>query len=177
MGFREDIERSRAARDEFLAEHYASPLTEEDQAAFNGLDYFVPDEAWRLTADYDPGPPERVEIPSSIGSSHPYSCIGKATVHIEGSPHSLDVFDDGDGNPFIPFADATNGTETYRGGRYVPLVVDASGKAWIDFNEANNPYCAYDEEFVCPLPPASNRIALRIPAGEKDFPGGRTPDS
>ncbi len=63
----------------------------------------------------------------------------------------------------------TNGAETYRGGRYVPFTMDAAGTAWIDFTEAHNPCCASDDEFVCPLPPASNRVALRIPAGDRDF--------
>jgi uncharacterized protein (DUF1684 family) len=169
MGFNEDVERSRAERDVFFAEHYASPLADEDQAAFSGLDYFPPDEAWRLTADYDTASPGRLEIPSSIGTSHPYSCLGRATVRIDGNTHTLAVFDDGDGNAFIPFADTTNGTETYGGGRYVPLTVDPTETAWVDFNEAHNPYCAYDEEFVCPLPPPSNRIPVAIEAGEKDF--------
>jgi uncharacterized protein (DUF1684 family) len=177
MGFSEDVARSRAARDVFLAEHYASPLPEEDQASFEGLDYFAPDEAWRLPAEYEPAPPKRIEIPSSTGTSHLYVRIGLATVHIDGIAHSLAVFDDGDGNVFIPFADDTNGAGTYGGGRYVPLTVDAEGTAWIDFNDAHNPYCAYDDEFVCPLPPASNRITVRIPAGEKDYPRGEHPGS
>jgi uncharacterized protein (DUF1684 family) len=41
--------------------------------------------------------------------------------------------------------------------------------ASIDFDLAANPYCVYDEEFVCPLPPAANRIAVPIAAGEKMY--------
>ena len=174
MGFHEDVERSRAVRDEFFAEHYASPLPEEDRADFVGLDYFPPDERWRLTAQLDTSSEQRIAIPSSIGTSSTYTRLGRATVHIAGAAHHLEVFDDGDGNAFIPFRDATNGDQTYGGGRYVTVEVDADGRTWIDFNEAHNPYCAYDEEFVCPLPPAANALPMNVPAGERTFVRTRT---
>jgi hypothetical protein len=177
MSFHEDTERSRAERDRFFAGHYASPLTNENQATFKGLDYFPPDEAWRLEAEFRPVAPERIDVPSSSGSSHPYARIGWATITLGRSTHALAVFDDGDGNAFIPFADATNGIESYGGGRYVDLVVDDEGRATIDFNEARNPYCAYDDEFVCPFPPRWNWIAARIEAGERDFRRRRDPRS
>ena len=79
MSFHEDTERSRAERDRFFAGHYASPLTDENQATFKGLDYFPPDEAWRLEAEFRPVAPERIDVPSSSGSSHPYARIGWAT--------------------------------------------------------------------------------------------------
>lgn len=169
MGFVHDTERRRAERDRFLADHYASPLSEEDQADFDGLDYFPPDAAWRLTVAFRPVTPARMDVPSSSGGAHPYTLIGWATVTVSGSTHELAVLDDGDGSAFIPFADATNGVETYGGGRYVDLVLDQDGHASIDFNGARNPYCAYDDDFVCPLPPASNRIVARIEAGERAF--------
>jgi uncharacterized protein (DUF1684 family) len=39
----------------------------------------------------------------------------------------------------------------------------------VDFNLAYNPYCAYNEEFACPIPPAENTLPIRIEAGEKLF--------
>jgi uncharacterized protein (DUF1684 family) len=40
----------------------------------------------------------------------------------------------------------------------------------IDFNKAYNPYCAYvSGKFNCPIPPAENRLAVAITAGEKSF--------
>jgi uncharacterized protein (DUF1684 family) len=39
----------------------------------------------------------------------------------------------------------------------------------VDFNRAVNPYCAYDEEFSCPLPPAENVLPMVIRAGEMDY--------
>jgi uncharacterized protein (DUF1684 family) len=43
----------------------------------------------------------------------------------------------------------------------------------IDFNVAGNPPCAYSKYTTCPLPPAENRLAVAIEAGEKRFPTGR----
>ncbi|MBT8197021.1 MAG: DUF1684 domain-containing protein, partial [Acidimicrobiia bacterium] len=40
----------------------------------------------------------------------------------------------------------------------------------VDFNRAINPYCAYDPDFSCPLPPATNWLPFPIEAGELDFP-------
>ena len=42
----------------------------------------------------------------------------------------------------------------------------------LDFNEAYNPPCAFNRYTTCPLPPPGNRIAARIPAGEKAYRGG-----
>jgi uncharacterized protein (DUF1684 family) len=38
-----------------------------------------------------------------------------------------------------------------------------------DFNLAYNPYCAYSEEYSCPIPPAENRIDVPIRAGELNY--------
>jgi uncharacterized protein (DUF1684 family) len=37
----------------------------------------------------------------------------------------------------------------------------------VDFNRAYNPPCAFTEFSTCPMPPPSNRLDLRIEAGEK----------
>ncbi|MFL5802483.1 MAG: DUF1684 domain-containing protein [Roseiflexaceae bacterium] len=39
----------------------------------------------------------------------------------------------------------------------------------VDFNLAYNPYCAYSEDYSCPSPPAENRLAVPIRAGEKVY--------
>jgi len=41
----------------------------------------------------------------------------------------------------------------------------------MDFNLAYNPYCAYNENWSCPLTPFENRLKVAIAAGEK-IPGG-----
>jgi len=45
----------------------------------------------------------------------------------------------------------------------------AGGQIVMDFNVAYNPYCAYSENYVCPLPPMENRLKVLIRAGEMAF--------
>jgi uncharacterized protein (DUF1684 family) len=79
------------------------------------------------------------------------------------------------GGLFLPFGDATNGTQTYAGGRYVDLRELSDGRLRLDFNRAYNPYCAYNARWVCPLPPAQNRMAVAVRAGERSYPYGHAP--
>jgi uncharacterized protein (DUF1684 family) len=166
---RETLERYREDRDEFFRSHYASPLPGEDQQAFSGLAYFPPDSSMLFTGRFKRSDDARIQITSSVGTSSAYHQMGMLRVEIAGSMYEFIVLDDGDGNAFIAFGDATNGGTTYAGGRYVALDIAPGGLASIDFDIASNPYCVYDEEFVCPLPPVANRITVPIEAGEKMY--------
>ena len=42
---------------------------------------------------------------------------------------------------FVPFADMTNGAETYAAGRYLDLDRTPTGLYDLDFNRAYHPYC------------------------------------
>jgi uncharacterized protein len=70
---------------------------------------------------------------------------------------------------FIPFNDYTNYKTTFGGGRYIDLREKdiKNDKVLLDFNMAYNPYCAFAEGFNCPIPPAENKLAIKIPVGEK----------
>jgi uncharacterized protein (DUF1684 family) len=70
---------------------------------------------------------------------------------------------------FLPFKDTTNGTETYEGGRYVDVFISniSNNTIIIDFNKAYNPYCAYNHEYSCPIPPSENHLSTAIKAGVK----------
>jgi hypothetical protein len=78
------------------------------------------------------------------------------------------------GGVFLPFLDATSGTETYGGGRYLLDTIKsadhgktADGKTILDFNFAYNPSCYYSPRWVCPLAPRSNRLPMPVRGGEK----------
>lgn len=53
------------------------------------------------------------------------------------------------------------------------LAHSAESRLRIEFpfvdTDAFFPYCAYNEEWSCPLPPRENRLAVPIEAGEKKF--------
>ena len=58
--------------------------------------------------------------------------------------------------------------ETYGSGRYLD-VHSLGDELLLDFNYAYNPYCAYNERWSCPIPPAENRLDVPIEAGERAF--------
>lgn len=70
---------------------------------------------------------------------------------------------------FVPFSDQTSGSETYGSGRYLDIEEQGGDSYELDFNLAYNPYCAYNEEYTCPIPPKENRLPVRIAAGEKNY--------
>lgn len=47
--------------------------------------------------------------------------------------------------------------------------VEPDGTAWLDFNKAINPPCAFSPYATCPLPPKQNKLALAVSAGEKRY--------
>ena len=159
---------ARAERDQFLAEHYASPIPEEDRADFAGADYYEPDERFVFAGPFRDAS-AKVAVPSSTGTVSHYQCVGILRITVAGRPYELTVLDDGDGGAFLAFGDATNGRTTYGGGRYVAVEIGAGGIATVDFNRAANPYCAYDEEYSCPLPPPGNTITTPVEAGERMY--------
>ena len=163
----------RHRRDHFFADHPHSPLNESQRARFAGLDYFPerPDLALTLPLDETaPGVGEAVDIPTTDGKVKPFVRAGFVSFEIEGAPVQLTVFRDGDrGGLFLPFRDASAGEETYEIGRYLEPQSRPDATLDIDFNYAYNPFCAYGEEWSCPIPPEENRLEVTIPAGERAF--------
>lgn len=70
---------------------------------------------------------------------------------------------------FLPFTDLSNGSSSYSGGRYVDMRIPKSNRTTLDFNKTYNPYCAYNGEYSCPVPPADNHLDTMVEAGVKDY--------
>ena len=70
---------------------------------------------------------------------------------------------------FCGFADYTCGEGSYGGGRYLDVTIGKSNKTSLDFNLAYNPYCAYVDKYICPLPPPENILPISIEAGERAY--------
>jgi uncharacterized protein len=69
---------------------------------------------------------------------------------------------------FVIFADEMNALETNGGGRFLRGGgVDSDGFAYLDFNKAYNPPCAFSPWATCPLPPEENFLPFGIMAWEK----------
>ena len=86
-----------------------------------------------------------------------------------GRSYRLEVYgSDQDPGLSVFFTDETNGVQTYGAGRYVPVAADEAGTWVLDFNRAYNPFCAYNPEYICPLPPEHNRLPFAVRAGERN---------
>lgn len=168
---REAVLRFRAAKDRFFAESDQSPLPPEVRATFVGLAYFDHDPRFDLHLTLEAGDGSRVVVVTSDGDKRLYRRAAKVRVEVDGEVGELTLFDTGHHGLFLPFRDATSGTETYGAGRYLDLEPNPDGSVDVDFNLAYNPTCAYDEAYSCPLPPLENWLAFPIRAGEKALPG------
>jgi uncharacterized protein (DUF1684 family) len=146
-----------------------SPIRPGELDKFVPLSYFPIDESYAVPAQLDPSP-ERVVItmPTSTGTLREVERVGTLIFNLKGQPLKLTAFlERGQRQLFVPFSDLTSGTETYQAGRYMTLDPTPSGIYIVDFNVAYIPYCYYNAEYECPLPPSENRLAMPIRAGER----------
>lgn len=163
--------------DQFMGFHPQSPLDHNQREQFEGLDYFEPNEdlIMVLSVEKFASTEPMIEMETSTGEQRPYRRYGRITFKVNGESASLTIYSDFYGQEFfLPFRDATSGSETYGAGRYLdnhrPGLVDlGNGRVKIDFNYSYNPYCAYSEAYSCPLPPRENWLSVPIRAGEKNF--------
>lgn len=180
-----DVLAWRKEKDRFFANGSDSPLRPADQAGFRGLAYYPVSASWRIRATFRRLPaakPVRLvasrgiapneffeyaeatfDLPS--GDSERVTLYAARHDHHGHAPHEPDEL-------FLPFRDGSSGDETYEAGRYVevpnPLLDGrAQDVGVLDFNMAYNPYCAYNDGYVCPLPPKANWLKSQIRAGER----------
>ena len=170
--------RWRDVRDDMFRSHEQSPIPERIRASFKGVPYFDYDPAFRTTAELEPADDRHYDIATSGDETMAFTHFADARFHLQGGERVLQCYWLGGygGGLFVPFADATSGSETYGAGRYLLDTVKGAdlgmdGDALVlDFNFAYNPSCAYDPRWVCPLAPPPNRLDIPIHAGERAPP-------
>lgn len=138
--------------------------------AFNGLEYFPANEAYRVTARFV-AEPKKVPILNIIGQTEESECPGYAVFQLHGQELKLYPIleEPGAKELFYIFKDQTSGSETYGAGRFLYSDLPQNGQVVLDFNKAYSPPCAFTPYATCPLPPPENRLAVRIEAGEKKY--------
>jgi uncharacterized protein (DUF1684 family) len=165
----ENLADQRKMKDQFMANGEHSPLTPEQRENFEGLKYFEEDPSLRLEIDIEPFEEQaKVQMQTSTGDVQTYTRYGRFRFEAQGEEAELTLFASPHGY-FLPFVDSQAGSETYGAGRYLDPPQLPNGKFLIDFNDAYNPYCAYNEMWSCPLPPAENKVTIAVKAGEKNF--------
>ncbi|MCC3151607.1 DUF1684 domain-containing protein [Hymenobacter sp. BT770] len=169
------LNKSRSEKNRSFRQSDSSPLSAEQKAQFDSLKYYPAQLSFVIPATVSRNAtPDTTLIQMSDNRAEKYLNWGTAKFEIDNKPQQLGIYLKATGQDstlFIPFTDLTNGHETYGGGRYLDAAkpkLDAT-EIELDFNQAYNPYCAYNNEYSCPVPPAANRLQVAIPAGEKSF--------
>ncbi len=127
---------------------------------------------WRIEAQWEPyGKPKAVSFQTSLkGYNEKYAVPGIAGFNIGGRRMQLEpVAEEGSEQLVFVFSDETNGAETNADGRYLYAFPANNAIVVLDFNKAINPPCAFTPYATCPLPHQSNRLNVRIDAGEKKY--------
>lgn len=160
------------------ADAKTSPLMAEDLKSFKTLDFYPVNSKYFVNAKLVKAKNEKVFEMKTTGTRTPkYIKYGTLYFKIEGVALQLNVYRSIDlsktkeykDHLFLPFSDLTSGKESYIGGRYIDLKVPKGDTIAVDFNQAYNPYCAYNHKYSCPLVPLENDLKIEIKAGVKAF--------
>jgi uncharacterized protein len=136
---------------------------------FARIDAYPYDPDWVIDARFTPIPGvSEVSIAhlGDEGRTRQRALPGEITFSRDGVDYSLAAFEDGP-SLLLVFGDATNGVSSYSVGRFLRVAPEADGLIRLDFNRAYLPPCAFSYSFNCPIPPAQNRLAIPIEAGER----------
>ena len=159
----------RKQKDEYFKNDPHSPLTPEQRVNFEGLKYYPENKALDFELKIDLfEEQDTIQMQTSTGDIQTYTRYGKIHFEVDGEDTELTVYQSLHGF-FIPFVDANAGKLTYGAGRYLDPPPLPGDQILVDFNQAYNPYCAYNDRYSCPIPPAENRLSVAIEAGEKNY--------
>lgn len=153
-----------------------SPLSKDEIKIFSGHSFFPVNEKYRVVARFvrtDRSLP--FQMKTTTDRLPMYEKYGEAIFELDGKTITLSIYQSHQLREtekyknylFLPFTDRTNGKETYGGGRYIDLTIPTGNTIVIDFNKAYNPFCAYNPNRSCPIPPKGNALNIKIPAGVK----------
>ncbi|MGC1516486.1 MAG: DUF1684 domain-containing protein [Maribacter sp.] len=155
-----------------------SPLPDRFRSGFESLDFFAPDTNYIVKAQFVRTPEALpFSMPTTTERTSTEVVYGIAKFRLNGEEHQLEIYQTPElitqekykDYLFLPFTDATNGKETYSGGRYLDLTIPKGTSITLNFNKAYNPYCAYNKKYSCPLVPSVNALKIPVKAGLKDF--------
>jgi hypothetical protein len=166
----------RKERDTFFKTHQRSPLSPKEKRNFKGLKYYPFNPKYVFCGQIERysfhinNPKYYATFLTNKGINKRYIRYGTFHFKLDGKEYSIEIYKSIlSDNLFIPFKDKTNGKESYDGGRYIDAEILQGYKMVLDFNMAYHPSCAYNDNFICVLPPRENTLDVEIRAGEKNF--------
>ena len=175
---KEDILVYHASENEKFANLETTILEPKDFKTFTALEFYPVNLDFRVEARFVRTPDEKPFLmPTSTTRLPEYVKYGEAHFQIKGVDYSLSLYQSTtpDEDPeykdylFLPFTDLTSGDGSYGGGRFLDAYIPEGDTILLDFNKAYNPYCAYNKNYSCPIPPKENDLLVRVEAGVKDF--------
>ncbi len=169
--YNSEIEEFWTDRHDFFRSSDASPFVQKG-ISYQEVEYFTPDPSYKVKGELERFTKrETLVLGNSDGTITTYLKYAYVYFTLNEQKHSLLVLKAlGFGNQYLlAFGDDTSGDSTYGGGRYLDITIGKSNEVTLDFNKAYNPYCAYFDDFTCPLPPAENLLEIAIQAGEKNY--------
>ena len=155
-----------------------SPLSEKERKYFKGLDFFPVDSSYVVTAFLQRTPDSTYfDMKTTTERVARERVYGILHFELDERHFQLNVYQEEPkahsgvhtDHLFLPFLDATNGDETYGGGRYIDLTIPEGDAIIIDFNKAYNPTCVYNKKYSCPIVPRVNMLDIPIRAGVKMY--------
>lgn len=158
-----------------------SPLTKKALKSFKGLDFFPVDSSYIVTAKLTRTPNDPIfEMTTTTTRKPLYQRYGIVRFTLHNKEFQLNLYQDQDidRDPkysdylFLPFTDQTSGNRSYSGGRYMDVFISKindDGTVVLNFNNTYNPYCAYNPNYSCPIPPKENHLSFPIVAGIKAY--------
>jgi uncharacterized protein (DUF1684 family) len=172
MKYEDSIDNWRREKDVFFKRGHDSPIPEVERKRFVGLKYFPPDKKYRFEVNLQRhDSPAIVTMVTSKGTQQRFQRYGYFELEVKKKVQlqAYKAAEREDDSLFIPFRDRTSGKESYAGARYLDLHMQPDDDYVLDFNLAYSPYCAYSEEYICPLPPRENWLDVEIRAGEMKY--------
>lgn len=169
-----EIGAHRMALNETFFNAYTTPLDSNSFKSFKGLKFFTINSTYKVIATVEPSSEmPTFLLPHTHDTTKPYKIFAKLHFSINNQNFILTALEQVVKKPgyenslVIPFTDQTNGNETYQGGRYLDIEKPESNTVTLDFNLSYNPYCAYNNKYICPIPPKENNLPIAIQAGMK----------
>jgi len=175
LKYKRQIAENRARKDKAFKLSQNSPIPVDKRWSFKHLNYYPIDSSYRVKADFEEiRGAQELTIMTSTGVGRVYKQIGIFSFTLHGTSLKLHAYQEKPTGQypvsdalFVPFSDRTTGRDTYGGGRYLDIEKPKGSQAVIDFNLAYNPYCAYNHNYSCPIPPMENHLDLAVEAGER----------
>ncbi len=172
-GYKDSIDSFRREKDDFFRSGHASPIPEDEKKRFVRLKYFPPETKYRFKVKFHGHErPTIVTMITSKGTEQRFYRYGYFEFEVDKKKVLLQAYRSAEREAdslFIPFRDRTSGKDSYAAARYLDLEMQPGDDYVLDFNFAYSPYCAYSDDYVCPLPPKENWLDVEIRAGEMKY--------